>query len=294
MFERFYPGMSWDRHRDVWPLAEHSRFVSAGGVDWHVQVLGSGPCMLLLHGTGSGSFSWRELLPALAQRHTVVAPDLPGHAFSGRGGPGGLSLQGMADSLRQLLRQMNLLPKGLVGHSAGAAVAAQMVLHDTTLDRATLIGLNPAWLPLPGPAAWFLGPAAKLAAWNPLSAWACAKLAAQPGAVAQLIRSTGSTLDARGLDLYQRVLSDPGHLHGVLTMMAQWRLSPLSEALHRIPNPVYLDIGAGDQAIPPSLADEACRRLPQAVARRREGLGHLAHEEDPVGAAQQILQWCAV
>lgn len=293
MFERFYPGMQWATHRDAWPLAQHSRFVSAGGFDWHVQILGEGPCMLLLHGTGSASFSWRGMLPVLARHYTVLAPDLPGHAFTSRGPQARLSLTDMSAGLRALLAAMKLEPRVMVGHSAGAAIAAHMALHEPGLAHTPLIGLNPAWLPLPGSAAWLFGPAARVVALNPLSAWAFARLAGRSGAVAQLIRSTGSTLDAEGLDLYTRVLSDAGHLHGVLTMMAQWRLPPLSDALPRLRNPVFMDIGACDQAVPPQLAEEACRRMPQALVRLREGLGHLAHEEDPEGTARQILQWCA-
>lgn len=294
MFERLYPGMSWERHRDAWPLAEHSRFVSAGGYDWHVQVLGEGPCMLLLHGTGSGNFSWRGMLPALARHYTVLAPDLPGHAFTSRGPQARLSLPDMSAGLRALLRELRLQPRVVVGHSAGAAIAAHMTLHEPSLAETALIGLNPAWLPLPGAAAWLFGPAAKVLALNPLSAWTFARLASRPGVVAQLIRSTGSTLDAEGMDLYARALSDEGHLHGVLSMMAQWRLQPLSDALPRLRNPVFMDIGACDQSVPPPLAEEARRRMPQAELRVREGLGHLAHEEDPQGTVQQILQWCAV
>ena len=292
MFERFYPGMSWAPYQAGWPLAQHSRFVQAGGVEWHVQVLGRGPCMLLLHGVGSGGFSWRDMLPTLAQHYTVIAPDLPGHAFTSRAGPATQSLAGMSASLSALMQAIHLKPQVLVGHSAGAAIAAHLVLHDVDLAGVPLVGLNPAWLPLPGPAAWIFGPAAQMAAVNPLSAWACAKLAARPGTVAQLIRNTGSTLDATGLDLYTQVLSHSGHVHGVLTMMAQWRLSALSQMLPRIRNPVFMDIGALDQAVPPQLADAACRHLPQARMRLREGLGHLAHEEDPQGTVQQILRWC--
>ncbi len=248
--------------------------------------------MLLLHGTGSGAFSWRGMLPALARHYTVLAPDLPGHAFTSRGPQARLSLPDMSAGLRALLLELQVQPQVVVGHSAGAAVAAHMVLHEPGLAQTTLIGLNPAWLPLPGPAAWLFGPAAQVVALNPLSAWAFARMASRPGAVAQLIRGTGSTLDAQGLDLYTRVLSDAGHLHGVLRMMAQWRLLPLSEALIRLRNPVFMDIGARDQTVPPELAHEACRRMPQAVLRVREGLGHLAHEEDPEGTVQQILQWC--
>lgn len=292
MYERFYPGMDWATHAAHWPLAEHSRFIQAGGVRWHVQVMGQGPVMLLLHGTGSGNFSWRGLMPVLAQHFTVLAPDLPGHGFTGRGPEGTLSLPGMSEGLRALLLQMDLTPRVIVGHSAGAAIAAHMALQHERMAHCTLVGLNPAWLPLPGVASWLFGPAAKLAAINPLSAWATARMAARPGAVAQWVARTGSTLDAPGLALYSRVLSDAGHVHGVLSMMAAWRLKPLAERLHQLRQPVYMAIGDQDQTVPPALADQACHLLPQARAWVQNGLGHLAHEEDPIGTAAQILRWC--
>ena len=167
-----------------------------------------------------------------------------------------------------------------------------MVLHHSRMAHSTLIGLNPAWLPLPGVSSWLFGPAARLAALNPLSAWATAKMASRPGAVAQWLARTGSALDGPGLALYTQVLSDSGHVHGVLSMMDAWRLKPLSERLHELRNPVFMAIGDQDQTVSPELADEACRRLPQARKWIQAGLGHLAHEQDPAGTAQQILHWC--
>ncbi|WP_408598341.1 alpha/beta fold hydrolase BchO [Limnohabitans sp.] len=283
--------MSWAAHKDTWPHAQHSRFVQAGAIDWHVQILGQGPCMLLLHGTGSGNFSWRGLLPLLAEHFTVIAPDLPGHAFSGRGPEGTLSLPGMSEGLRALMRQLDLTPQVIVGHSAGAAIAAHMALNIDSMAHSTLIGLNPAWLPLHGVSSWLFGPAAKLAQLNPLSAWATAKMAAQPGAVSRWIERTGSTLDAQGIDLYSSVLRNSGHVHGVLSMMAAWRLKPLAARLQDLRNPVYMAIAGNDQTVPPSLADDACQRMPHAQKIIQNELGHLAHEQDPVGTAQWIARW---
>lgn len=291
MYQSFYPGMSWTAHRDTWPHAQHSRFVQAGAIDWHVQMRGQGPCMLLLHGTGSGNFSWRGLLPALAEHFTVVAPDLPGHAFSSRGPEGALSLPGMSEGLRALMRQLDLTPQVIVGHSAGAAIAAHMVLNIESMAHSTLIGLNPAWLPLHGMSSWLFGPAAKLAQLNPLSAWATAKMAKQPNAVSRWLERTGSKLDAQGLDLYTRVLGHSGHVHGVLSMMAAWRLKPLATRLHDIRSPVFMAIGSQDQTVPPTMAHEASLRLPQAKLVMQTGLGHLAHEQDPVGTAQLMVRW---
>jgi magnesium chelatase accessory protein len=95
----------WERDGRDWPNREASRFVEAGGLRWHVQRMGGGPVALLVHGTGAATHSWRDFAPLLARKgFAVVAPDLPGHGFTGTpAAPEGLSLPGMADGLAALL-----------------------------------------------------------------------------------------------------------------------------------------------------------------------------------------------
>ena len=284
--------MQWANYRSTWPHAQHSQFIQAGGIQWHVQIMGQGPVLLLLHGTGSGSFSWRGLMPLLSAHFQVIAPDLPGHAFTSRGPEGSLSLQGMSEGLRALLLQLNVTPSIIGGHSAGAAIAANMLLQQRALSQTQLIGFNPAWLPLPGLPSLIFRPAAKLAAINPVSAWATAKLASKPAMIEKSILQTGSQLDAQGLALYQSVFSHSGHVHSVLNMMAAWQLDTLSKSLPQLQNKVSILVGMQDQTVPPSMAHEACKLMPQARVFEQSGLGHLAHEEDPAGTAQLILTHC--
>lgn len=284
--------MQWANYRSTWPHAQHSQFIQAGGIQWHVQIMGQGPVLLLLHGTGSGSFSWRGLMPLLSAHFQVIAPDLPGHAFTSRGPEGSLSLQGMSEGLRALLLQLNVTPSIIGGHSAGAAIAANMLLQQRALSQTQLIGFNPAWLPLPGLPSLIFRPAAKLAAINPVSAWATAKLASKPAMIEKSILQTGSQLDAQGLALYQSVFSHSGHVHSVLNMMAAWQLDTLSKSLPQLQNKVSILVGMQDQTVPPSMAHEACKLMPQARVFEQHGLGHLAHEEDPAGTAQLILTHC--
>ena len=292
MFDSLYPTMQWANYRSTWPHAQHSQFIQAGGIQWHVQIMGQGPVLLLLHGTGSGSFSWRGLMPLLSAHFQVIAPDLPGHAFTSRGPEGSLSLQGMSEGLRALLLQLNVTPSIIGGHSAGAAIAANMLLQQRALSQTQLIGFNPAWLPLPGLPSLIFRPAAKLAAINPVSAWATAKLASKPAMIEKSILQTGSQLDAQGLALYQSVFSHSGHVHSVLNMMAAWQLDTLSKSLPQLQNKVSILVGMQDQTVPPSMAHAACKLMPQARVFEQHGLGHLAHEEDPAGTAQLILTHC--
>ena len=85
--------LNWDVDGLDWPLRQHSRFVQAGGLRWHVQHLAGprpgAPCALLLHGTGASTHSWRDVAPLLARHAEVLSLDLPGHAFTGMP-PGGV------------------------------------------------------------------------------------------------------------------------------------------------------------------------------------------------------------
>ena len=89
----------FERDGRDWPNRNASRFVLAAGLQWHVQMMGEGPVILLLHGTGSSTHSWRDLMPHLAKNFEVIAPDLPGHAFTSMPSRDGFTLPGMARGL---------------------------------------------------------------------------------------------------------------------------------------------------------------------------------------------------
>jgi magnesium chelatase accessory protein len=270
--------MDWDRDGADWPLRDASRFVQAGGLRWHVQVLGAGPALLLLHGTGAATHSWRDLAPLLARRFTVIAPDLPGHGFSGRPATRGMSLPGMAQGVTALLQALGAAPVLVVGHSAGAAVAVRMVL-DGRVTPGHLVGVNAALWPLAG-LLRVMSPLAKLLAMAPMVPRWVSSRAADETAVARLIAGTGSTLDARGAQLYARLMRDPGHVAGALAMMANWQLDALFDDLPRLRTPLTLVVGSADRTVPPAQADAVAARVREARVMRLAGLGHLAHEED--------------
>jgi magnesium chelatase accessory protein len=290
MWNPLYPPMDWEANKATWPNAHLSRFVQLQGQTWHVQIAGRGPVLLLLHGTGASTHSWRDLISPLAAQHTVVCPDLTGHAFTSRHPTQSPSLRHIARNLNALLEHLQLWPQAVIGHSAGAAIGAQLLLDQPQHPTPVLIGLNPAWLPLHGASSWLFPAAAKLLALNPFSAHLFARIS-QPAVVQALLKSTGSTLEARGLDCYRRLLQSPAHVHGVLQMMRAWRLDALERALPRLQGPVFMHLGANDRTIGHAQAERASALMPQAVALRFAGLGHLAHEEAPTRTAAQILEW---
>jgi len=280
--------LEWNIDGNAWPHRLHSRFVQAAGIRWHVQIMGSGPVLLLLHGTGSSTHTWRSLAPLLATHYTLVAPDLPGHAFSDSLPPGQLSLPGMAEALRDLLKVLSLQPVVGVGHSAGAAILARMSL-DGALTR-DIVSINGALLPFARLPALLLTPLARVLALNPLTPRLFAWRARREQAVRQLIDSTGSKLDEQDVQLYVNLVRSPAHVAGALAMMAKWDLQPLIEELPRLRVPLSLIVGTRDKTVSPAEADRVARRVTQASVQRLEGLGHLAHEEAPEKVAQAVLR----
>ncbi|MBK1660631.1 alpha/beta fold hydrolase BchO [Paracraurococcus ruber] len=272
-----------DLPRD-WPNRAQSRFVAAGGLRWHVQVAGEGPVLLLLHGTGAATHSWRGLLPLLARDFTVVAPDLPGHGFTERPRAEGLSLPGMARGVAALLRALDLKPMLAAGHSAGAAVTARMTLDGTMAPRA-LVGLNAALLPFEGIAGQLFSPIARMLAGVPAVPWFFAWRAGDRGLVERLLRDTGSTVDPQGVEFYGRLVRRPGHVAAALGMMANWELRPLLRDLARLAVPLVLVVGGHDRTVPPSDARRLKRLLPDVRILDLPALGHLAHEERPAEVA---------
>jgi magnesium chelatase accessory protein len=283
--------LRWSDEGADWPHRQSSQFIAAGGTHWHVQRMGQGPVLLLLHGSGASSHSWRDVVPLLISHFTLLIPDLPGHGFTAALPAQQMSMQGVATSLKALLDALQLQPDWVVGHSAGAAVLVRMCLNHSIAPQA-LISLNGALLPLSGLSTVWFAPVAKLMANSSLLAGFLASRAQRPGVVQRLIDSTGSHLDAASVEWYARLVRHPAHVAGVLQMMANWDLDGLRRDLPALTTPIVLVVGLGDRTVDPGQADRTAVLLRHARVVRLPQLGHLAHEEAPQLVADLILQCC--
>lgn len=283
------PALDWRTDGPRWPHSQHSRFVASGGITWHVQVMGAGPPLLLVHGTAASTHSFRALLPLLARRFTVVAPDLPGHAFSTAPPDFDPSLPSTAAALGRLLRdQLGLAPVVAAGHSAGAAVVARLALDGGIAPR-LLVAIAGAFVPLRGLAASLFGPAARLLSRSPLAAQLVALSAREPDSVAAMLRSMGATIDRDGVALYARLARSPAHVAAVLGMLARWDLEPLWADLPRLAPRLLVVAGELDRAVPLFQQRETVARARDARLAIVRGAGHLPHEEQPDTVARLIL-----
>lgn len=286
------PALDWDAWRARWPNADASRFVEAAGIRWHVQVAGAGPALLLLHGSGGATHSWRDLLPRLARTFTVVAPDLPAHGFSSRPpADARLSLPGIAADLAALLGALGISPRVGVGHSAGAAILLRVALDGALAPdgRGAVVGVNAALAPPPALYSALLGPLAGAMAKLPLVGRAVSGMAAMGDLTGSLLDSAGTPIPAEQRALYEALVRAPAHVNGVLTMMAEWDLAPLARDLARLHLPVTLATAADDRWVPPAATRAAARTIPDVTFVELAARGHLAHEADPGAVVGVVL-----
>ena len=286
--------MDWARDGANWPNRETSQFHRVGALRWHVQRMGEAgrPQILLAHGTGSATHSWRAMMPALAREFDVIGVDLPGHGFTSAPPSYRMTLADMAAGLGELMATLGEAPAMLVGHSAGAAIMARVAL-DGAANPDFVVALNGALLPLPGVHGQFFGGAAKMIAMMPAVPWFFAWRARDRGAVEKLIASTGSTLEEAGIAQYAALFSDQGHVANVLAMMSNWDLEALSRDLPRLGRKLILIAAEGDRAVPIKVARKVTSLVPEARLIIQPKLGHLSHEEAPEETAALLAGFMA-
>ena len=252
--------------------------------------MGSGPDLLLIHGAGGASHSWRRLVPHLTSQFRVILVDLPGQGFTVLGNHGRCGLDAMASDLLVLAQSQNWHPVAVIGHSAGAAIALRMA--ELTPLRG-VVGINAALGEFDGLAGWLYPAMAKILAATPFLAQLFSRAFASPAQADNLIASTGSTLEPAGMAQYLTLLRKSDHVDATLAMMAQWRLAALLSRLPGQTAPCLLITSDLDRAVPPVISHQAAAQMNGAEVVDIPGFGHLVHEESGEIVATPILEFLA-
>lgn len=271
-----------------WPHARASRIVESRPHRWHVQQIGAGPELLMLHGAGASTHSWRGLAPRLAERLRVTMIDLPGHGFTRAGTLARSGLDPMAEDVAALLDALQTRPAAILGHSAGAVLALRLSLGGGR--QVPVMAINGAFAMFDGVAGFLFPFLAKALALNPLTV-PLFTAGASLSRTRRMLSGTGSVVDEAGLRHYHRLISDRTHVRGALAMMANWSLDRLIEDVEELHAPVLLLAGGRDRTVPADVSRDMARRLPDARLRVEPDLGHLLHEEAPDRAAGACLSF---
>jgi pimeloyl-ACP methyl ester carboxylesterase len=250
---------------------------------------GSGPPVVLIHGMVNSSRHWREVAIRLADRYTVIAPDLIGHGDSATP-RGDYSLGAHAAAIRDLLTAIGIRQATIVGHSLGGGVAMQFFWQfPERVERLVLVssgGLGPNVSPLlrlaavPGASA-----AVSLAAHT-------RSLAVLDGLAERLDRrGSGYGVYLRAVVRALRPLQQPGARHAFLETLRSvidvrgQRVSAVDRLYLLGPVPTMVVWGERDHTIPLEHGRAAHELIPNSRFETLPKAAHFPHLEDPEGLA---------
>jgi pimeloyl-ACP methyl ester carboxylesterase len=251
------------------------------------RVAGSGPALLLIHGVGADSATWEPVHAKLAQRFTVIAPDLLGHGESDKP-RADYSLAAFANGMRDLLAVLGVDRVTVVGHSFGGGIAMQFAYqYPQLVERLVLVST--------GGITKDVSFALRLAA-MPMGSEALAMLRV-PGtlpalqlfgrAIGTVLGSTKFGRDAHDVARLLARLREPGALpafartlRGVVDGRGQF-VSMLDRSYLMQPLPVQLIWGEDDLIIPVRHARIAHAAAPGSRLEIFEKSGHMPFQDHP-------------
>jgi len=274
-----------------------TRTISVDGDRVAYRVAGEGPVLLLVHGMAGSSETWRHVMPALARRFTVVAPDLLGQGQSDKP-RGDYSLGAHANTLRDLLDALGCERASLVGQSLGGGVAMQfayqfpercerlILVNSGGLGREVTFYLR--MLAVPGFESvfpLFCTPRLREAG-NRVAQWLGRAGVRSTPASQEIWRSYASLANADSRRAFFRSLRE------VVDSSGQ-AVSALGR-LHRAAQlPTLIVWGARDPFIPVSHAVAAHEAIPGSRLEIFDGVGHYPHCEAPERFVEVLVDFIA-
>jgi pimeloyl-ACP methyl ester carboxylesterase len=240
--------------------------------------------LLLIHGMAGSSNTWREVMPKLAKRYRVVAPDLLGHGESAKPRTD-YSLGAFAVGLRDLLDELGIASATVVGQSLGGGIAMQFLYqHPDYCRRMVLIssgglgqdvGLVLRLLSAPGAELVLpiIAPQPVLRAGDAVRSWLSSRGLRSPRG-AEMWSAYSSFADPATRSAFHRTLRSVVDYRGQA-------VSALNRLQMRSEMPTLAIWGEDDAIIPVDHAYAALEVRPDCRLEVLPGIGHFAHVEAP-------------
>lgn len=255
------------------------------GYPVHYVDQGAGPAILLIHGFGGQTFSFRKIIPALTADHRVIAVDLKGYGYSARDATQDLSHTAQVRMLDALLQRLGIDRTVVVGHSMGGAVAMRFATTHPEKTAALVLLASASGEERHGRRMPPLPPALL----RPLLPY-LAGIAATRLLEASFYDHANLTDEVR--EEYLRPAHIKGSMDGLLKMMRDAANdAPFDHA--RITMPVLLLNGAHDRVVPLSTAIAVRERIPHARLVVIERAAHLPMEDQPDETVRAIRDFLA-
>lgn len=270
-----------------------SQFVEVDGLRVHTQVGGSGePVILLLHGFGASTFSWRKVMSPLSEGGTVVAYDRPAFGLTERplswAGQNPYAPQAQVQLIFNLTHTLDLEgPLVLVGNSAGGTLAASAALsHPEQVQGLVLV--SPAIYTGGGSPGW-IRPLLRAPQLDRLGPWIARRLADRGRDFLEKAYHDPSSIAAEDWEGYRRPLRVEGWDRALWEYIRASRPPDLASKVDQVRVPTLVITGDDDRVVPTAESIRLAGEIPGAALVVLEGCGHLPQEECPEGFLDAVL-----
>lgn len=272
--------------------------VRARGVDFHFAEAGSGEeVVLCLHGWPQHWYEWRHLMPALADRYRVIAPDLRGFGWS-EAPRNGYEKENLADDVLAILDELGIERVKLVGHDWGGWIGFLLCLKaPQRFDKYLSLNILPPWTSMRQMAPHL---------WRFWYQW----LILSPGIGYRLHRSgkfvpkvlVGGSVNKAAWDrgtihAFSDTFVEPARARAAVQMYRVFNLREAPEmargryAHARLEVPTHLLFGTGDQALRHTLLAGSERHADDMRVEKVEDCGHFIADERPELVADRAREF---
>ncbi|MFN0088621.1 MAG: alpha/beta fold hydrolase [Blastocatellia bacterium] len=272
------------------PNVNFSRFAEVDGVRVHYQERGSGTPLVLIHGYGASSFTWKDAFAVLSNRYRVIAVDLKGFGFTGKP-EGDYTRRAQGELVVGLLDHLKIEKAVLCGNSMGGEVSLNAAVHHPErvaglilVDSAGVTvggtgSLSPGYMRAP-----FIGPL--------LAAVALTSNSMVRSGLRKSFHNQSLVTEDR-IAAYYRPLKTVGGQRAAFLARVQSGADPVEPRLSEIKAPTLILWGAEDRLIPL----EAGRKMQTLIPGSRlvvfDQCGHIPQEEMPERFVREVMEFLA-
>ena len=268
------------------PNGKFSKFIDVDGVRVHYQERGTGQPLVLIHGYGASTYTWKDVFAVLSNQYRVIALDLKGFGFTGKP-EGDYTRRAQGELVIHLLDALKIDKAVLCGNSMGGEVSLNAAVHHP--DRVGgLILIDSGGVRVAG--AGSLAPGyLQTPVIGPLLAAVALKSDSLVRASLRKSFLDPAKVTDEGVKAYYRPLKTAGGQRGVFLARVQAAQDPIEPKLGQLRVPTLIVWGAEDQLIPL----EAGKKMNSLIAGSRlvvfERCGHVPQEEMPERTIREIL-----